>query len=251
MDNLPPTSPAQPVPPLPPTPPIAAPMAPAMQQLDLLRSAKGSLKDYLSMVLNLNDAGIFLEPTCVFCCSKTRTEAESLWRQTVGLPQNKEVEVRKLFLSVNEDVPLEVIRHHFKNHLDRAEAELRKVETINKISALNSVKVSTLDQIQLLVSACMERLMAIAEMQAPTPSLRNAVESQKNKDSAMIMKTMQGLLSLQANILGEMKGRGELISIPVDKFKEVFAKNLANLQTKEEKMLVIGIMEELTKANAQ
>jgi len=203
------------------------------------------------MVLNLSSAGVFLEPTCSFCCSKTRTEAESLWRQTVGLAPNKEVEVRKLFLSAGEDIPLEVIRHHIKNHLDRAEAELRKVETINRISALNSVKVSTIDQIQILQSACMERLMAIAEMQAPTPALRNAVEGQKNKDTAAIIKTMQGLLSLQASILGEMKGRGELISIPVDKFKEVFAKQLSNLQTKEEKQLVISIMEDLTKVNAQ
>jgi ferritin-like metal-binding protein YciE len=146
---------------------------------------------------------------------------------------------------------LEVIRHHIKNHLDRAEAELRKVETINKISALNSVRVSTLDQLQLLIATCMERLMSVAEMQAPTPALRNAVESQKNKDSAMIMKTMQGLLALRAEIMGEMKGRGELISVPIDKWREIWTRSLAGLQTKEEKMLVIGIMEELTKANAQ
>ena len=238
MDN-PIPDPAQPV----------APISPKVNSIDLLKSTKGSLKDYLSMVLNLNESGVFLEPTCMFCCSKTRIEAEAAWRGIVALPASKEVEVRKIFLSVGEDVPIEVIRHHIKNHLDRAEAELRKIETINKISALNSVKVSTLDQIQLLQSACMERLMAIAEMQAPNASMRNIVEGQKNKDTATIIKTMQGLLSLQAAIMGEMKGRGELLSIPVDKFKEVFAKNLANLQTKEEKFLVMGIMEELTKAN--
>jgi len=70
-----------------------------------------------------------------------------------------------------------------------AESRLRR--GVNKISALNSVKVSTLDQIQLLQSACMERLMAIAEMQAPNAAMRNIVEGQKNKDTATIIKLIR------------------------------------------------------------
>jgi len=245
MDQIPPEQPSQPELPKP------EPTVPAkLLQIDLLKSSKGTLKQYLSGVLNLNESGVFLEPTCMFCRSKTRTEAESLWRSVVGLANNKEVEVRKLFLTAGEDIPLEVIRHHIKNHLDRAEAELRKVEAISKISALNDVKVSTLETVQLLISACWERMMATQEMQAPNAATRHLVESQKTKDITTIMKTMNSLLQLQASILGEMQGRGELISIPVDKFKDVFAKRLLILETKEEKKMILGIMEELTKANA-
>ena len=226
-------------------------VTPSINQVDLLRPAKGTLKDYLSMVLSLNAEGVFVEPTCPFCCSSNRGAAEELWRQPIGLPRAKEEDIRKSFLALGEDLSIDIIRHHLRSHLDRTEAELNKVETINKISAINEVKVSTVDQIQILISACMERLMAIAELQAPTPTMRAAIEGQKTKDTSTIIKTMQGLLSLQASILGEMKGRGELISIPVDRFKDIFSKHLAVLQSKEEKMLVITIMEELTKANTQ
>jgi hypothetical protein len=226
--------------------PSATPPAP-ISKVDIFRGVSAPLKEFCRSVIRLSETGIFHVPSCPCCNSPTRTEAEGLWRQTPPPGRSREAVVRSLFLSSGEDIPPDAIRHHMRQHVGRGEDELRKQEYLEQISTLNTIDLSTLDRIKVLLAACTERLLATGQIEAPAKVVEAQVESMKTKDVALLVRTMTSLLELQAKILGEMRGRGEVMMVPTQKFKDAFDGAYRKAKTAQEQALLVAYLNELSK----
>ena len=224
------------------TPIKEAPVLPQISQADILSHSGGSIQEYLSRVLSMNDAGVFHEPTCRFCSSQNRASAEDLYKNQAGSNAAKELAVRNFFLAYEEEISIDAIRNHTKHHLDKGEEELRKIEYIGRISSLNTGRITTPEQVRILLATCLERLTAVGSIKD---------ESQRTKDVALIVTAATKLISLQDGMTVEMAKKGELVKIPRDKFRKAFDKIFADAGTPHEKVLLSSFLNELLKENIQ
>lgn len=205
--------------------------------VNVYKASDGSMREFLSSVINLSDSGAFCEPTCPICISRNRAMAESKFRQDDEKNFDKKCEsVRKFFLARNEDITEACAKNHFGNHLNQGENELKKLEFVNKLEALNATDRSTLDRLKILISALQERLISTVELE----------QEARGKELVSISKAMTSVLELRAKIMGEMKGRGEVITIPTDKFNMAFEKALSKAKKKEEIEFITSIMDDLS-----
>ena len=210
----------------------------SLSPVDVYKSSGNSIREFLSAVVNLSESGFFCEPTCPICVSKYRPVSEAKFNQD---SEEKDFEkkcdnIRKFFLSRNEDISIPVIRNHFGNHLNQGENELKKREYVNRLATLNVVDRSTLDRLRILMDALQDRLISTVELN----------QELRGKELVAISKTMTQILELRAKIMGEMKGRGEVITIPLDKFNMTFEKALRKARTKEDIDFVTEIMDDLS-----
>ena len=222
--------------------PKESPVLPQVSASELLTHSKGSTQEWLSNVLSLNDAGMFHEPTCRFCSSPHRASAEDLYKNQSGSQSLREITVRNHFLAYNADVSLDVIRNHLKYHLDRGEDELRKIEYIGRITALNAGRITTHEQIKLLLSACAERLTSVGSIKD---------ESQRTKDVALIVTAATKLLTLMDDLTVGMSKNKELVKIPKEKFRNAFDQTFAKAKTPNEKALLSNFLNELIQETIQ
>ena len=209
--------------------------------VDVYRASGGCTRDFLSAVINLSESGFFCEPTCPICISKNRPIAESNFikdSEEKGFEKKCE-SIRKFFLSRNEEIGTSVIRNHFANHINQGENELKKREYVNKLAALNEVDRPTLDRLRVLMDALQERLISTVELG----------QEARGKEIVAISKTMTQVLELRAKIMGEMKGRGEVITIPLEKFNMAFEKALRKARNKDELDFVSDIMNDLSSSD--
>jgi hypothetical protein len=206
--------------------------------VEVYKAADGGIREFLSAVVNLADSGVFCEPTCPICISKHRPQAEAKFTQDQEEKDfNKKCElVRKFFMARNEDVSISVIRNHFANHLNQGENELKKLEYVNKLATLSNTDRSTLDRLRVIMDALHERLISTVELD----------QELRGREIVAISKALNNVLELRAKIMGEMKGRGEVITIPLDKFNMTFEKALGKAKRKEEIDLVTSIMDDLS-----
>ncbi|MCK9433901.1 MAG: hypothetical protein M0R32_03560 [Candidatus Cloacimonetes bacterium] len=197
----------------------------------------GGIREFLSSVINLADSGAFCEPTCPICLSKHRATSESRFEKDEEEKFDKKCDsIKKFFLARNEEMGISVIRNHFNNHLNQGEVELRKLEYVNRLATLNTTDRSTLDRLRVLMDALQERLVSGVELS----------QENRGKELVAISKAMTSILELRAKIMGEMQGRGEVITIPADKFNMAFEKALTRARGKEEIELVTSIMDSLS-----
>lgn len=192
----------------------------------------------LAQSINLNNESGLHEPTCSICCSTLRTEAEDLWdKNGVTAP------ISKLFKDNSGlKISSELIKHHMKNHKDGGEKEIRKNEFVDRVRRIYGKNVTTLDQIQLCMAIITDRIM---EINSISPSGEHSVveiEKIKSAEINKLTKTFGDFVKLQATILGEMRNTGEIITIPRERFINVFNDALINAQNDKEKALVNGIL---------
>ena len=169
----------------------------SLSPVDVYKSSGNSIREFLSAVVNLSESGFFCEPTCPICVSKYRPVSEAKFNQD---SEEKDFEkkcdnIRKFFLSRNEDISIPVIRNHFGNHLNQGENELKKREYVNRLATLNVVDRSTLDRLRILMDALQDRLISTVELN----------QELRGKELVAISKTMTQSLELRAKIMGEMK----------------------------------------------
>lgn len=206
----------------------------------ILSNVQPSIRDFLAPIINIGRDGKFYEPTCEFCAHQYREDAE-IYYNSLEKIDPKRIHKVENYLLVEKGSPLNIdcIRNHIENHMDRGDAELRKVEYINKLSNLASVDMNTFQRIKMALAAITERLTAMHS--CPTSGkLEN--EEKKSKSINDLIKTWTNLVELQSELMGEMIGKGEVITIHKEDFNRVMGNAMQNAKTDGEKKLILSLL---------
>ena len=216
--------------------------------VDVVKQAPSGIRSLFPSVIKLNSDGIFVEPSCPFCLSQNRTEAESIFIKTPQYDNNKYTATKEFLDSKGEKFSIDLVKHHCNSHVNQGENQLRKQEYINTIDNISSIKISTIDEVDLLISALKERQIETARLVADSKTSKVEVEVIKSNIMAQLSKSFASLLKLRSELLGEQKESGDVIIISRLKFKQVFNEAIENAKGDEEKTLIIGLLKSLSKA---
>ena len=209
--------------------------------LNQVAESEGSLGEFLSRMVSLSDSGIYYESDCPICASDHRDKSEKMWLDT----RNADA-IRQFFVDKGKSYTIPVIKNHMEGHLDQSQDEIRRKEYINKITLLfNSGKVSTIDRIDMALTALQERLVAVNAISDQVKPL-SEIEKMKADTTCKITSSMDKLLKLRADMLGEMKKDGEAFAINKQEFVDLF-KRLLDAPTDEERYVVNMVFAELHK----
>ena len=196
----------------------------------------------LVQLINLNDDGIFHEPTCIICSSPNRKEIEQKWAET-----KKHKEVKDLAKALgNIKISDDTIDNHMLFHYSAGVRERQQLEYIDRIRRVSSAELTTLDKISLASAALIERLQGVNSITPDQKVSRQEIEKIKSQETSRLMNSFNQLLKLQASIMGEMKSNGELITIPRERFVEVFNEVLFNSENDDQRKIVKTILSRLT-----
>lgn len=216
--------------------------------LAVIESSPPGIREILSAVINLSDGGIYYEPSCLFCASRSRTEAERLWASFDIMVKNPEERISAFFSSAGEAIPIDVIKNHITAHMGRGDIEIRKVEYVSRLAALSGNQMTTLSQSKLATAAVLECLSNVGAI-VPTKglSVSKAMEI-KATIVTRLVKTWADLMEMQAKMSGEMWNEGKMVAIPTSDFYRIFDDSLKNAKTPDERSAVANILDNLTKA---
>jgi hypothetical protein len=222
----------------------------ARQSIAVIESSPPGIREILSSVVNVSGSGQYYEPSCPFCKSSRRVDAERL----VGSfdiavrPNDAEAQVSSFFSSVGEDVGADVVRNHVASHMNRGDVELRKVEYVSRLASLTGSQMTTLSQAKLAMAAVLECLGSVGSI-APTRGLSPA-KAQEIKASVVtkLVKTWVDLMAIQAKLNGELWDEGKMVAIPTSDFTRVFDEALSSAHTPDERRLINRILDGLTSA---
>jgi hypothetical protein len=196
----------------------------------------------LGQLVNISESGILHEPTCMLCSSPFRDELEQKYIETKQLKDVKKLLEEKTQITV----PRSVIENHMLYHYNREVQEHQKREYIDRINRLSDQNLTTLSGIGLCLAALTERLMGINSI-VPAGDLGVAeIERIKSSETSRLMASYNQLLKLKANILGEMKTSGELVTIPRRDFVQIFQEALVNAKADREREAINSILSSLT-----
>ncbi len=206
-----------------------------------------SIEKIFGQLINSNSNGIFVEPTCPICTAKYRHSMEALYHKQ---DPKSYLELQK-FLKDKEnlEVSIPVIENHIFNHSMKGVQELQKVEYVAKLRRLNSVGLTTLDKIQLSTEMIYERLIETSSLSPNQYVSAHEINQMKNSDVMKLTKQLVELLKLQADIMGEMKSSGAMLSIESNSFVEAFNETMKNARTDGERKLVKSLIDLIAKAN--
>jgi hypothetical protein len=168
-----------------------------------------------------------------------RKRAEKEWTDS----RNADT-VSHIFTDAGEKYTIPVIKHHMEHHLGSSGEELRKREYIHRISLLNSSGLSTLDKLEMTLTALNERLVSINALEDPEVPAAT-VEKLKTDSTCKITATMEKLLRFRADMLGEMKAHGEVFTIAKSAYINLFESLMGECSTENEKAFVNRIFSKL------
>jgi len=199
------------------------------------------LEKTLSQAINLTEDNILHEPTCLICSSPYRTEIEDKWHET-----KSHVEVKNILKGRSKaKISSDVIDNHIRFHYERGIKQLQIKEYVDKIKRYSTSDLTTLDRIKFALSALTER---IVEINAITPSGDYSaadIEKIKSAEVTKLMNAYGKFTKMQADIMGEMKDTGDLISIPKTAFINFFNRAITEAETEVEKDIVNKILTQL------
>lgn len=197
-----------------------------------------------SQVVNLNEEGIFHEPTCPICSSPLREESEKLWAsQTPTKDWRKIVEIFSTKSSIK--VGRDIVENHMRFHADRGVKELQAIEYISRLQRMNSRGYTTLAQLDLCYNTLNERLLSINSI-TPDGNLSVAeIERIKSQETVKLIGQILQMVKLKATIMGELKETGDMISIPVKQFTEVLEETILSARTDREREFIMVFFEKL------
>lgn len=220
----------------------------------ILANVQPSVRDFLTPIVSLNEAGQFYEPTCRFCTHPLREKAETFYQSLDKTMVTRCEKLQTWFLvDMGEaDMPLDLIRNHINNHMGRGDAEFRKVEYVNKITNLSSVEMSTIHRIKFALAALSERITAIGACSSfgpkATPLESEAIKTKSIND---LLKTWTSLVALQSELMGEMLGKGEVISIHKEDFDRIVGHAITCAKNDDERQLIAQLLDELEKCDLE
>ena len=220
------------------------------QTLAIIDSSPPGIREILSSVVNVSGSGRYYEPSCAFCKSRNRDDAERLVESfDIAVRQHDaESRVSSFFTSVGEDVGTDVVRNHVTSHMNRGDVELRKVEYVSRLAALTGSQITTLSQARLAMAAVLECLGSVGVI-SPTRGLSPA-KAQEMKTSVVtkLVKTWVDLMAIQAKLNGELWDEGKMVAIPTVDFHRIFDEALNAARTPDERKLIVRVLDGLTNA---
>jgi hypothetical protein len=179
-----------------------------------------------------------VEPSCPICMSPIRVEAEELWEQS-----HSSEEVKKLFKEkVGIKLSKSVIDNHMENHTYSGINELQKVEYLNRIKRLQSHNASTMDYLELALTALAERLMGVNSVTAQREETLATIEKMKSGETAKIVAQIQSIAKTRAALRGEMIDNGDVVILSAKQLPMVFSEAIALCETEGEKKIVRQIV---------
>jgi two-component sensor histidine kinase len=101
--------------------------------------------------------------------------------------------------------------------------------------------------LKLSLAALEERLYATAAIAGSSIK----VQAQKTKDVVALTKSVASTIQLMAELQGEMHDRGEMVSIPKNKFKEAIENALRQTKSVEEQQTLIRVFEGIHQASKE
>jgi hypothetical protein len=218
--------------------------------LSIIDASPPGVREILSSVINISESGMYYEPSCKFCNSSHRMDAEKLLASCDMATRQSDIEdkVIKFFSSNGEKIGSDIIRNHMYSHMNKGESELKKVEYISRLASLTGSQMTTLSQTKLALAAVMECLSS-AGVITPTKGL-SAAKAVEMKAGVLtkLFKTWSDIIAIQAKLTGELWDEGQMIAIPVSDFQRVFDDTLNAAKTPDERKLIVGLMDGLTTA---
>jgi len=216
--------------------------------LAVIESSPPGVRDLFSAVINLSDGGVYYEPSCLFCSSRNRVEAERLWSSFDIMVKNPEERISAFFASVGETISVDVVKNHIVAHMGRGDAEIRKLEYISRLAAISGNQMTSMSQAQLATAAVLECLSTVGAV-VPSKGLSGgkAAEIKANMVTRLV-KTWADLMELQAKMSGEMWNEGKMVAIPTSDFFKIFDDSLKKARTPDERNAIASILDNLTKA---
>ena len=247
------TSESTPVQPVDPQQAQQAPQQPPQQPAQVLAIIDASppgVREILSSVVNISGSGRYYEPSCAFCRSRNRDDAEHLVESfDIAVKQHDaESRVASFFTSVGEEVGPDVVRNHVTSHMHRGDVGLRQAEYISRLAVLTGSQMTTLSQARLAIAAVLECLGSVGTI-TPTRGLSPAKATEmKAAVVTKLVKTWVDLMAIQAKLNGELWDEGKMVAIPTADFHRVFDEALNTSRTPDERKLICKVLDGLTNA---
>jgi hypothetical protein len=196
-----------------------------------------ALERFLAAQISLNQEGVYFEHSCPICNSYIRKDAEEKW-----LVSRNADEIRDFLKEKGEPASITVIKNHMEFHIDQSYVELRKREYINKILTLSQCSIDTMSRVETALCSINERIFSIGAVEDPDCS-PVAIQKMKAEETCKLVTAMTKLLELRANLMGEMKNSGDLLSIRQEDFAKIFSEILEEFKTDEARKIVNKILE--------
>ena len=130
-------------------------------------------------------------------------------------------------------------------HFEGGIKQLQIKEYVDKIKRFSTSDLTTFDRIQFALAAITERIIGV---NAITPSVDYSeadIEKIKSGELTKLMGAYGKFTKMQADLMGEMKDTGDLISIPKLAFINFFNKALTDASTEDEKETINKILTQL------
>ncbi len=203
----------------------------------------------LAQAINIKDDGVLYEATCPICSSSHREAIEEKYdeNQSDDFNLGKKDKIKTVLEYVNEitnlDISRSVLENHFKFHHNKGLREIQKREYVERIKRYTSQNLTTMDRISICFAIISERLMGINSIVAAGDENESYIEKLKSNETSRLMGALSSLLKLQASILGEMKDKGELITIPTNDFVRIMNSSFASCSTDSERKIVKKIFD--------
>lgn len=222
---------------------VPPPNSTSSNDLAVVIQNDGALAEFLENLVDLNDDGVFYSPDCDICSCAKRAKLEAIWLKSRDVKQ-----VKVALTEIGLKVPETVVRNHMEHHIDRSYLELRKREYIAKILSLSETNLGTLERLEITLSAISERLISINAVEdgAVSPA---TLEKIKADTTVKLAGSLNSLLQLRADLLGEMRKTGEVFTIRQEDFVRIMDNALNQCSTGSERYLVTYIMTEFGKAS--
>jgi len=103
-----------------------------------------------------------------------------------------------------------------------------------------------MERLEIAMAAVQERLVAVNAIEDPSVSISH-VEKIKADSTCKLSSSMNSLLQLRAEMLGELRKTGEVFTIEKKAFAAAFDRLLAGCLADEEKLVVNKVFAELSK----
>jgi len=221
---------------------------PAAQAISTINSSPPGIRDMLSSVVNVSASGVYHEPSCVFCRSQHRNEAEQMVSSFDLGVRDPDVRISQFFNTIGEEVSVDIVRNHIASHMNKGDIELRKLEYIARVANMANGQMTTLSQAKLAAAAVIECIASSGSI-IPTKGLSPA-KAQEIKASVIskLVKSLIDVMAVQAKLSGQMWDEGKMVAIPADDFSKVFDRALNDAQTPDERRLIGNLLDGLTKA---
>jgi hypothetical protein len=195
----------------------------------------------LAMATNVNSNKLFHESTCEICGSPYRKNVEEKYDETDDFE-----EAQKEYISKSgKDIERSVIENHIRFHARKNIQEIQKVEYAQKIKRLSNQNFTTLDTIGMTFAFIVDRIIAINSCIPSKTETIVEVEKIKASETARLSSVLSNLMKLQAQISGEMKLSGEILSFPRKEFIDIFIGSIQASKTDREREALKNVLDQL------